>query len=400
MDNKTYTFSLRSLVGFGVLIIVLSVSIGGLILYAARDRFASYIVDSNELALSVPIAQDRDAVITDIVRSALPAVVSIVIKKDIAQQTIVYDELPWFGLRVPRISEGLPQEREIGGGTGFIVSADGLIVTNKHVIDDEDARYSIMLDNGHQVDATVVDQDPLYDLAILQISEPGDYPYLTFETQADVQLGQSVIAIGNALAEFPNSVSVGVISGLARSIVADDSQGGAETIHNLIQTDAAINLGNSGGPLINLSGKVVGVNVAVARSSENIGFSLPARLADQIVRSVAQYGKIIRPYLGIRYWDIDEEIVAELELPVTTGALIVGAEQDSTDTGVLADSPADKAGLQEGDIIQTIDGIQVDHNLSEMISSYGVGDTLEVTIWRDGFEVTKTVTLEAMPDEF
>jgi serine protease Do len=211
-----------------------------------------------------------------------------------------------------------------------------------------------------------------------------------------------VIAIGNALGQFQNSVSVGVVSGLSRSIVAGDGAGESERLENVIQTDAAINPGNSGGPLLDLDGKVVGVNVAVALGSENIGFALPAPLVSDVLNSIEKYGEIRRPYLGVRYLEITPEVATELKLPVQAGALV----QSSTATGassepaVLPGSPAAIAGIKDGDIIIAFAGqdLTADNSLAQLVRGQAAGDKVTVTVLRDGKKLNLSVILKQAPE--
>ncbi len=219
---------------------------------------------------------------------ANPAVVSIIISKNVPIMERYYENVgPISGLFggnffVPRYRSGGVEEQEIGGGSGFIISSDGLVVTNSHVIDDPQASYTVLTNDGKRHETKVITKNDDLDVAVLEI-EGSDFPYLEFADSNDIQVGQSVIAIGNALGEFSNTVSVGVVSGLARSIVAGDDIGRTELLQHVIQTDAAINPGNSGGPLLDLSGKVIGVNIAVVRQSENIGFALPSNVVKSVV---------------------------------------------------------------------------------------------------------------------
>ena len=214
-----------------------------------------------------------------------------------------------------------------------------------------------------------------------------------------MQLGQSVIAIGNALGEYRNTVSVGVVSGLARSITAGDELGGSsEALNNVIQTDAAINPGNSGGPLLNLNGEVIGVNVAIAQGSQNVGFALPINSVKNSIESVERTGKIIRPYLGIRYVAIDAAMKEANNLTVDYGVL-VKAGATASDLAVIPGSPADKAGIVENDIILEVDGVKIDdtNNLSDIIRGKNIGQTITLTILHRGVQKNVSVTLEAAP---
>lgn len=337
---------------------------------------------------------------------ASPAVVSIIITKDVPVLEQYYEEFgspfndpffstPGFNFQIPKYRDsGETEKKEIGGGSGFIVSADGYIITNKHVVEDEEADYTVFTNDGNKYEAKVIDKDSLNDIAILKI-EGGEFPYLEFSDSDALKAGQSVIAIGNPLLEFNNSVSVGVISGLSRNITAGSQiHGQTEYLEGVIQTDAAINPGNSGGPLLDLDGKVIGVNVAVA-NGENIGFSIPANIVKTLFDSVKENGRIIRPFLGVRYVQITEALKEKNGLSVDYGVLVMRGET-MEDLAVIPGSPADKAGIQENDIILEVDGDKLEDgkSLAKVIGSKKVGDTIELKILHKGTEKTVTVTLE------
>jgi len=319
-------------------------------------------------------------------------VVSVVISKyvPVVEQYYVnpFEDLPpefkpffEFEFRVPQYKQKGVKKQEIGGGTGFIVSSNGLIVTNKHVVLDKDASYTVLTNDGKKYKATVLARDPLIDVAILKI-EAKNLPTLPLGDSDKVMLGQTVIAIGNALGEFRNTVSVGVISGLSRTITASGEGGYSETIEGVIQTDAAINRGNSGGPLIDLSGKVIGINTAMAQGAENIGFAIPINQVKRDIDSVLKTGRIVVPYIGIRYVIVNEVIKEKYDLPVNYGALIVSRDNEP---GVLPYSPAAKAGLKEGDIILEINGIKIDkdHSVAYLIRKYQVGQEISLKVMRN-----------------
>ena len=340
------------------------------------------------------------------VEEASPAVVSIVITKDVPVLEQYYEESgspfdglffdqPGINFRIPRYREsGETEEKEIGGGSGFLVSGDGYIVTNKHVIVEEEVNYTVFTLDGEEHDAKVIAKDTLNDLAILKI-EGEDFPYLNFGDSENLKSGQSVIAIGNPLLEFNNSVSVGVISGLSRNITAGSRFiGKTEYIEDVIQTDAAINPGNSGGPLLNIEGEVIGVNVAIA-NGQNIGFAIPANTIKSAVESVKEKGEIVRPYLGVRYIHITESLKEKNDLPFGYGVLVIKGET-MEDLAVIPGSPADKAGLEENDIILEIDGEKLEggKSLAKIIASKNIGDEVELKIMHDGEEQTTSATLE------
>jgi serine protease Do len=374
-----------------------------LVVFIAREPIFSYIRSE---ALAEVVLPERGGLqvhenkVVSTIESVNAAVVSVMVTKDVPVYERYYETIdPWGifgGYSIPRVREKGTEEREVGGGSGFIVSNDGMIVTNRHVVEDTDARYYILMNDGVSYDVEVMARDPELDIAILKITEPLEksLTYVTFGDSEALQLGETVIAIGNALAEFRNSVSVGVVSGLSRSIVASDSMGRSEQLDQVIQTDAAINPGNSGGPLLNLQGEVVGVNVATSRGAENIGFALPAHVVEGVVESVREHGEIIRPYLGIRYVMLTEAIAEANELAVNYGALIIrGDERD--ESAVLPGSPAAKAGIKENNIILSIDGEEIrERNLSSILRSKEVGQEVELRIIAEGEEKTVSVVLE------
>lgn len=363
--------------------------------------------EENRNGITIP---SSDAAVVNAVKKANPAVVAITISKDVPVYERYVENIPgpfgdffgndFFGFTIPRLRQEGTQKQKVGGGSGFLVSEDGYIVTNRHVVEDKEAEYTVFLNDGTKNTANVVARDPVLDLAIIKIDTEksgSDLPYLAFGDSDSLEVGQTAIAIGNALAEFRNTVSVGVVSGLSRSIVATGTMGGAEVLDQLIQTDAGINQGNSGGPLLNLSGDVIGVNVAVASGAENIGFAISGNSAKSVIESVRKNGRIIRPYLGVRYIPITEELAEQNDLPVKYGVLVKRGSGPG-DVAVIPSSPADKAGIVENDSILEIDGIKLisEKSLADIIRSKDVGDVIRLRILRDEQEKTVTITLEEM----
>ena len=363
---------------------------------------------SQSLASNNPNPQvfSSETLVVNAVQSANPAVVAISISKNVPKYKTTYNQVNPFGDMFDGFMFNMPtqtpdgyEKKDIGGGSGFIVSADGLIVTNKHVVADKDADYTVYLSNGKKYTAKVLARDAVLDVALVKIEALG-LPYLSLGNSDNIKLGQTAIAIGNALAQFQNTVSVGVISGLSRSITAGDGAGSSESLDHVIQTDAAINPGNSGGPLLDLNGRVIGINTAIVSGSENIGFALPINSVKTAIDSVRATGKIVRPYIGIRYQMITPEMKTANNLTVDYGAL-VKAGQSTNDLAVIPGSPADKAGIVENDIILEVNGTKVDsdYNLSQTVRESKVGDTLKLKLLSKGKEKTVTVTLEAAPQE-
>lgn len=279
-----------------------------------------------------------------------------------------------------------------GAGTGIVVSADGYILTNRHVIPEGVRAVNVIFSDGTEYeDVRVVGRDSLNDIAFLKIEGVDDLTPAKIGESSDVEVGQKVIAVGNALGQFQNTVTTGVISGLGRPIVAQDG-GDVERLENLFQTDAAINPGNSGGPLVNLDGEVIGVNTAVAQGAEGIGFAIPINDVRGLIDSVKREGRLVRAYLGVQAITLSPLVARELEVEQTDGAYIV-------EDGVMAGSPADSAGLRAEDIIVRVNDQSVDRNngLSGVISRFKPGDEVTLVIIRDGTEQTLTATLEELP---
>lgn len=343
-----------------------------------------------------PLHREEVSVI-DVVARAEPAVVSIVATAELPQ--ISEEERRFLEFFAPGLS--IPEggsTREVGGASGFLVTSNGLIVTNKHVVANESLGYSVVMSDGRHFTAEVLAKDLMYDVAILKI-DIENAPYLEFGDSSDIVLGQTVLAIGNALSELANTVTKGIISGLSRSVVASGPRGQTEMLENVIQTDAGINPGNSGGPLLDLSGNVIGVNVAVAQGSENIGFSLPSNLVQSIVASVQKHGEIIVPYIGVRYVVLDERLAQSEGLTVTNGVLIVSG--DAGEPAVIPDSPASRAGLQRGDVITHFNGkpINQENSFARLIREAGVGSETTLSVVRGDEALTLVVVLDRVPSD-
>lgn len=283
-----------------------------------------------------------------------------------------------------------------GGGTGFVITSDGLIVTNRHVVSDASAQYTVITSDGKNYPAKIlaIDPSPEIDLAILKIDATG-LKAVKLGNSDDLQIGQWVVAIGNALAEFENTVTVGVVSAKNRQITAQGVNGGSEQLEGLIQTDAAINPGNSGGPLVNLDGQVVGINTATSTDAQNIGFAIPINVVKSAIDSVEATGKIIRPILGVRYEPITKDVAQAEKLPVDHGALLRG--NGANQPAIVPGDPAEKAGLKDGDIITAINGedITESQSLAQLMQKYKVGDQITLSVLRNGKTIQVKVTLDA-----
>lgn len=284
----------------------------------------------------------------------------------------------------------VPKKQDSTIGTGFVVSEKGIIVTNKHVVADTRGQYSVVAKDDKKYDVKKIYRDPILDLSLVQVDST-DLKPLELGDSSKLKVGQTAIAIGNALGRFTNTVTTGVISGLGRRVVVGDPFGGGlESLDNLIQTDAAINPGNSGGPLLNLAGQVVGVNVATTEGAQNIGFAISINSVKALVDEFVAKGSVSRPFLGIRYRFISKDVAILNEVP--QGAYI---------QEVVEDGPAQKAGVEEGDIVTKINGEAVteENKISETIQKSSVGTKLELEIWRDGKSVKVTATLEEIPNQ-
>lgn len=406
---KKKTFSLV----FIILVSFLLGGIGGMIsgTYFLRDYLKRIQIPETKIIEKEKITGEeeipyipqttQEKAVIEVVKGVSPTVVSIIITKDVP---IFETPLELF-LETPKKFE----KREIGGGSGFIISEDGMILTNSHVVAEKDADYTVFTNDGRKFEAKILATDERRDLAIIKI-EDKNLSTVTLGNSDDLQIGQTVIAIGNALGEFRNTVSVGVISGLGRTVTA--SGGGIiSTLENVIQTDAAINKGNSGGPLLNLKGEVIGINAAMAYGAENIGFAIPVNKAKKDIDQFKRTGKITFPYLGIWYFNLNEdlqkEVKAELEKDLPTeGAWITSWNRDEygnwykkTESAVVSESAAQKAGLKEDDIILEFDGIKITplNSLAKIIEKYAPGDKISLKVLREGREIIFQVILGEMP---
>lgn len=331
-----------------------------------------------------------------VVDEALPAVVSVIATQELQQlpRSSFFDDF-FFGSPF----QPPTQRQQVSSGSGFIVEEDGLIITNRHVVANDNADYSVVLTNGDTYSAEVLARDSVQDLAIIKI-RPKDtaptekFPTLTLGSSSEVKIGQTVIAIGNTLGEFRNTVSKGIVSGINRTLTAGGEGIGSELIEGAIQTDAAISSGNSGGPLLNLRGQVIGVNTAVSQAGENIGFALPVDQVRLVLDSVKQYGKIVRPFLGVRYIILNKDIADKNDMKISAGALVVRGESRE-ELAVIPGSPADKAGIRENDIIMEVDGkpVKDGQSLQTLLAKYQVGDTVKLKIYRAGQTVEVDVAL-------
>ena len=333
-----------------------------------------------------------------IIKKVSPAVINIVISKDMPILEGFYT-MPFGGQEyiVPKFDQSSKHKVKIGGGSGFVVSPDGIVLTNAHVVEDPDAEYTAVMDHGDDAKFSIkiVARDRIHDIAILKIESDKDLPHIELGDSSRLELGEDVITIGYALGEFRNTVSTGVVSGLSRFIQAQTGlTKHVERLRGLIQTDAAINPGNSGGPIINMEGKVVGINTAVVFGAQNIGFAIPINNAKQDLEELKKHGRIRQPFFGVRYIILDEMVQKYNKLPVGYGAMIV--RETLGENAVVPGSSAAKAGLREFDIILECNGekITIDNTLQDIISKGKIGDDIKCKILRNGKESEVKVKLE------
>jgi serine protease Do len=347
------------------------------------------LVNFNNLPSSQVESQNiysEESQMIDSIENVKESVVSIVASKDV----------PVFNSDLKKMDF---KYQKVSGGSGFIVSEDGLVLTNKHVIKDARADYVAITNNGKKYPVEIVDQDQFEDVAVVKIIGDKDMKFevSVFGNSDSLKIGQRVIAIGNALAEYENSVTSGIVSALGRNLSAFYDIGDeAENFYGLIQTDAAINYGNSGGPLLNLDGEIIGMNVAIEDSAYKIGFAIPINDLKSIIQSVLDNGKIIRPVLGVRFVMLTEEQAKDINPDLSYGALLVGDRIKGQNT-IMPNSSADNAGLKKYDIILQVDSqiVDSDHPLHRIISKYKPNDQISLKVWRDGVVIDVSVVLKS-----
>ena len=383
-----------------ILIVLVAIVSGGIGAWLAVDVlphafFSSRsTIPSNTPATIVNLMEEETATI-HVVEQVTPAVVSVVARKprgevfkDQAQNSdVIFSDTTLTDAQAKELVD-------VSSGTGFFVSADGFVVTNRHVIDVPNAQLFVVTNDGKELSAKLIDTDPVLDLAILRVDGTG-FPIVTLGDSDKIQIGQTAIAIGNTLSEFRNTVTKGVISGINRHVTAGVSVNASEVIEKAIQTDAAINPGNSGGPLINLLGEVIGINTAVSFDGQSVAFAIPINQVKRAIQDVETTGKIARPWLGIHYV-LTEPSQTKTSSPVTfTLAALITKDPSTNDPAVIKDGPADKAGLKEGDLILSIDGTMFTQGnaIAELLSAHRPGDQVKMVYVRDGKTTETTVTL-------
>lgn len=335
------------------------------------------------------------------IKKVMPSVVSINISKSLEaiEKEIPPELLPFLPfennhLQIPEEEIDMHGRVKIGGGSGFIVEPSGIIVTNKHVIIDPNAEYTVIADNDKKYHAEVLARDPIDDIAILKISAK-NLPTVELGDSNNLELGQSMLAIGNALGMFKNTVSAGIISGLSRSIrAAPDPRMPVQELRGLIQTDAAINPGNSGGPLVDLeTGKAVGINAAIVFGAQNLGFAIPINYVKRDLIDLKKHGHIRRPLLGLRYLMLDENLKEKMELPVSHGAIVMSHGPISP--AIIKGGPAEKGGIKEKDIILECDGKKLtqDYTIQDILEEKNVNDVLKLKVLRGKKELELKISL-------
>lgn len=375
------------------LVIVVLVLFGVLIIWEGISRFIPALTSPSQslpqVEKEIQVTREQNVVI-DVVKNVGPSVVTIGVEQTDKRQSLRVGPFSVF-FEGQKAGEEEDQERLIG--SGFIVSKEGLVVTNKHVVSDRDVKYIVVDSKGTKYNVERIYRDPLNDIAILKVSNPSAERFreVKLGNSDNLEVGQFAIAIGTALGEFRNTVTTGVISGLGRGITAGNPfEGFVERLDNVIQTDAAINPGNSGGPLLNSGGEVVGVNTAVAPAGQNIGFAIPINVVKESIQNFNSTGQFNRAFLGVSYVMISKRAAAVNELP--QGAFV---------RAISEGSPAQKAGLKTNDIITKIDGENVteDNNLAVIINKKKVGQEVALTVFRDDKTIEIKATLEAAPNQ-
>src|SRR3989338_11660185 len=336
--------------------------------------------------------------IVKIAKKICPAVISVIVSKDLPKVEDFYS-FPYGGKEyimpmMQKDGKGEIERTEIGGGSGFIISGDGYVLTSNHVVADTTADYTVIIDPKHKFAAKVLSRNPINDIAVLKI-DGKHFPYIALADSNKIEIGQDVIAIGNPLGEFTDTLSRGIVSGLSRYITAF---GGIDhhmqNLRGLIQTDAAINPGNSGGPLVDMRGKVIGINTAMIMGAQNIGFAIPINYAKKDLAEVQKYGKIVVPFLGVKYVLLSKEMAQANKLPVSDGALVV--REALGEPPVIKGSAAERAGMKEFDIILECNKqkISAQNPLAHILQKCKIGQETHFKVLREGQEMILKATLE------
>ncbi len=337
----------------------------------------------------------KKSTIEEIAEKVCPAVITIAASKGLPRIEGFYS-LPYNNQNyiVPKLKGNKKFETKVGGASGFLVSSDGYILTSSHVVSDQEANYSAVLEPTKKYPIQIMSRDPLNDIAVLKI-EGEKFPFLNLGDSSKIRLGEQVVAVGNPLGEFYDTISAGIVSGLSRLINAQSGpMEKATRLKGLIQTDAAINPGNSGGPLINMEGKVIGINTAMVTGAQNLGFAIPINYAKKDFKEIKEFGKIKRPFLGIKYIILNKEIAEQNDLPVSHGALII--RERLGEEAVVQNSAAGKSGLKEFDIVMEVDGEKIteDNYLSDILEKREIGDEINLRVLRKNKILDISLSLE------
>ena len=335
--------------------------------------------------------------IVTIAKRVCPAVISVIVSKDLPKVEDFYS-FPYGGKEyvmpmAGKDGKAMLEKTEIGGGSGFIISSDGYVLTSNHVVADMTAEYTVIISPTQKHVAKVLSRNPINDIAVLKI-EGKRFPYVALANSDHIDIGQDVVAIGNTVGEFTDTLSAGIVSGLSRYITAfGGTENQMQNLRGLIQTDAAINPGNSGGPLVNMKGQVIGINTAMIAGAQNIGFAIPINYAKKDLAEVRQFGKIVVPFLGIKYVIISKDMAKTNKLPVEDGALVV--REALGEPPVIKGSAADKAGVKEFDIILEVNGEKItqQNNLGQILQKCTIGQETHFKVLREGQQIILTATL-------
>ncbi len=417
--SSDQTINVATLRGLITIVLVLGVIAGG----TAGALVSSFVGGADmsigkDTDLSLRRAETlvvEESSIVNTIHTATNSVVSIIVEEKVSQATGSNATNPFFNFNIPGFEIAPPQQEstpnrggdvepneaeeeytQVSAGTGFIVSEEGHILTNKHVVNNANGRFTVITNTGDSYEVEILGVDPMNDLALVKpIDENVKLPPpLTLGDSDQIQIGQTAIAIGNSLGEFSHTVTTGIVSGIDRRVTAGDGLGFSEVLEEVIQTDAAINPGNSGGPLLNSAGQVIGINTAMSQAGQLIGFAIPINDGIKFVQDIIEHGEVIRPYLGVRYVLIDKKIQKLNNLEVEYGALLRRGD-DPSELAIVPGSPADKAGLEENDIILEVNGEKVGspQSLVRLLGQYAPNEKIELKVLKDGEEKTVTVDL-------
>jgi len=336
--------------------------------------------------------------IIEIAKKVCPAVITVIVSKDLPKAenfySFPYGDKEYMMPKYGKGQKGKIEKTKIGGGSGFIVSENGYVFTSNHVVSDTSADYTVVLDPKHKYPVKVLSRNPINDTAVLKI-EGERFPYLEMADSGKIELGEEVVAVGNALGEFTDTLSAGIVSGLSRFITAFGGiENQTQNLRGLIQTDAAINPGNSGGPLINMEGKVIGINTAMIAGAQNIGFAIPINYAVKDLAEVKKYGKIMMPFLGVKYVLVSKDMAEANKLPVNDGAIVV--REALGEPPVVKGSAADLAGVKEWDIILECNGEKITSKnpLANILQKCKIGAPTQMVVLRDNKRKNLIVKLE------